>query len=86
MSTACQDDIHYNVELTPTYSTKKLVISNSTSVGQTSLTLSSSDIQFNEYYEATVGVEGSTFSQLLDLSMYDVMYFVTARLQCMYIH
>ena len=59
ISTTCQKDIHYNVELIPTFSTKRIVISNSSSVGQTSLTLSLPDIQLNEYYEAIVRVEGS---------------------------
>ena len=68
ISTACQEDIHYIVELIPTFSTKRVVISNSSSVGQTSLTLSSPDIQVNEHYKAIVKVEGSTFSQHLDLS------------------
>ena len=68
ISTACQEDIHYNVELIPTFSTKRVVISNSSSVGQTSLTLSSSYIQLNEHYKAIVKVVGSTFSQHLDLS------------------
>ena len=64
----CQEDIHYNVELIPTFTTKRIVISNSSSVGQTSLTLSSSDIQLNEYYKAIVRVEGSSFLLHLDLS------------------
>ena len=79
----CQKDIHYSFELIPTFSTKGIVISNSSSVGQTSLTLSSPDIQLNEHYKAILRVEGSTFSQLLDLSTYvtvmdDVIYFITA--------
>ena len=48
------------VKKKPTYSTKKVVISNSISVGQTSLTLSSPDIPLNEHYKAIVRV-GSTF-------------------------
>ena len=64
MLTACQGDIHYNVELTPTYSTKKVVIS---SVGQTALTLSSPDIQLNEHYKAIVRVNGSTFLHHLEI-------------------
>ena len=70
MSTTCLDDIHYNIELIPTYSTKKVVISNSSSVGQTSLTLSSSDIQLNEYYEAIVEIDGSTLLHHLEISIF----------------
>ena len=64
----CQEDIHYNVELIPTFSTKRIDISNSSSVGQTSLILLSSDIQWNEYYKAILRVEGSAFLLHLDLS------------------
>ena len=70
ISTTCQEDIHYNIELIPTFSTKRIFISNSSSVGQTSLTLSSSDIQLNEHYKAIVRVNGSTFSQHLELRKY----------------
>ena len=71
MSTACQDDIYYNIELIPTFSTKRIVISNSSSVGQTSLTLSSPDIQLNEHYKAIVRIEGSTFLHYLEISMHE---------------
>ena len=72
ISTGCQEDINYDVELIPTFSAKGIFISNSSSVGQTFLTLSSPDIQLNEHYEAIVRVKGSTFSQHLDLSKYTV--------------
>ena len=69
MSTPCQDDIYYNIELIPTYSTKKVVVSNSSSVGQMFLTLISSGIQLNEYYEAVVSIEGSTLLHHFTISM-----------------
>ena len=71
ISSSCQEGIYYNIELIPTYSTKKVVISNSSSVGQTSLTLSSPDIQLNEYYEAVVRIEGSTLLHHLEISRHE---------------
>ena len=70
ISTTCQVRIHYNVKLIPTYSTKRIFISNSSSVGQTSLTLSSSHIQLNEHYEVIVNVKESTFLHHFEISMY----------------
>ena len=67
-----------------------MVISNSSSVGQTSLTLSSSYIQLNEYYEAIVSVKGSTFLHHFEISMYVCMYYnaaaVSAKCTCVHVH
>ena len=71
ISSSCLEGIYYNIELIPTHSTKKVVISNSSSVGQT-LILSSPDIQLNEYYEAIVRIERSTFLHHLEISMYEL--------------
>ena len=77
ISSSCQEGIYYNIELIPTYSTKSVVIGNSISVGQTSLTLSSPDIKLNEYYEAVVRVETSTFLHHLEISMHELCSSIT---------
>ena len=70
----CLDDVIYHVELVPTYSSgPSLNLSNTTQFGQTLLTLSSEEVTFNEYYKATVRIQGfPRFQHHLTLSMFDI--------------
>jgi hypothetical protein len=73
VSTNCPQEIHYHLELFPTFTNQNIVISNISSVGQTSLILSSPDIQLNEHYEAIMRIEGApTFLHRFNLSTFDV--------------
>ena len=59
----------YYIELIPTFSHRTLNISNTTIFRQTTLTVSSEDIEFNEHYKATVRIQGMpTFTHHLTLS------------------
>ena len=71
VSTNCPQEIHYHLELFPTFTNQNIAISNISSVGQTSLILSSADIQLNEHYEVIMRIEGApTFLHRLNLSMH----------------
>ena len=69
VSTNCLQMIHYKVDLIPTISNQMITIRNSTSIGETSLILSSTDIQLNEFYETVVTIEGSSYQHHFYLSM-----------------
>ena len=65
----------YYVELIPAFSCCTLNISNATIIfGQTTFTVSSEEIEFNEHYKATVRIRGMpTFTHHLTLSMLKVL-------------
>ena len=59
----------YYIELIPSFSGHTLNISNTTIFGQTTLTVLSEEIEFNEHYKATVRIRGMpTFTHHLTLS------------------
>ncbi|CAI7999331.1 hypothetical protein GBAR_LOCUS2685, partial [Geodia barretti] len=84
----CLDDVIYHVELVPTYSSGPSLnlLSNTTQFGQTLLTLSSEQVTFNEYYKATVRIQGfPMFQHHLTCSTFDVQS-VTIKEYSGYVH
>ena len=63
----------YTVELTPTYSSPTLNISNTTKFGETLLTLLSDKVKLNEMYKGTVRIEGfPAFQQHVTFSKFEI--------------